>query len=191
MRAQLAFLVLLIGGHVAPAGPAVLAAQASPLPKALSGFKPHEIPQSALANRGALQLSEQQVTALTQWHTTITKEQHQYAPSSNIKNPNGGQHKPMISRDRAYEKTAAILTPTQRGQWLNLAPAWKASLPRQPALDSGNPLTHEMPASAGAPRGRDSASHREDPLLHREGVPPARPGDTTGQKAEPMTHQPR
>ena len=159
------------------------------LPEGMRKLKPHEIVASALERQSELGLSEAQVKKLEAWHGTVQNEKHTMLPTGRVKQPTDSM-KTMITREEAYEKSAAILTPEQRMRWVALVPAPPA---RAAVRDStADPLTHKGPPPQAAAASAQADGKPADPLMHAQPADPAPVRDTSGsgKKPDPMGHKP-
>jgi len=109
-----------------------------PVPKALKELKPYQVVEQVMAQRVALQLSEQQVARLDQISRAVRTEKHRFAHLGG--KPHTMRHRPMISRRKAFASAMAVLGPEQqeRAQALFATPK-AAPAPRKVTRPHGKP----------------------------------------------------
>lgn len=159
------------------------------LPENMRKLKPHEIVASALEQRQELGLSEAQSAKLEAWHGAVKNEKHTYLPTGRTKQPTDSM-KTMITREEAYRKTAAILTPEQRMRWVALVPPPPA---RAAVRDSTpDPLTHQGHPPAAAAASVQVDGKPADPMMHAPPATPAPVRDTSraAKTPDPLGHKP-
>ena len=91
----------------------VTAARADlPVPAGLRSLRPHQVVERIMARREALSLSDAQFARLDDLTIAIRGEKHSFIHRGG--KPHRTRHLPMISRQEAFDRAAAVLTPDQQ-----------------------------------------------------------------------------
>jgi hypothetical protein len=110
-----------------------------PVPAAFNTLKPYQVVEQLMAQREVLGLTEQQFAALDAVSLEVRNEKHQFAHRGG--KPHRTTHVPMISRQAAFDRALAVLTPVQqqRAQFLFPASESEKAAPRKLARPHGKP----------------------------------------------------
>lgn len=111
-------------------GTAVSARADGPVPQAYRSFKPYQVVEQIMAQRAVLGLTDEQFARLDDLSIAIRTEKHRFTHQGG--KPHFTQHVPMVTRQEAYDKALAVLTPEQQARFDALFPA-PASAPAQRA----------------------------------------------------------
>jgi hypothetical protein len=174
---------------------AVPAAAQDQVPTAFRSLKPHQVVEAVVAERRTLSLSAEQQLRLDSLHLAIRSEPHRYvaAPVPG-KAHEDFRMRAMISRQQAYARSLAILTPDQRKLVKARFAAAEYRLPVQlqpgAALRAplGDPLRHNGASSAPVRQSTRSTDPGQDPMQHHFGTGPTTQGHA-GNLPNPMTHR--
>lgn len=114
-----------------------------PVPRSLKNLKPYQVVEQVMAQRQVLGLTDQQFNRLDDLSTAIGTEKHRFTHQGG--KPHVTQHVTMITRQQAYDRAMAILSPDQRTRFeaLNGVPAPDATKgatkARKPITPHGKP----------------------------------------------------
>lgn len=92
-----------------------------PLPAGLRSLRPHQVVQQIMARREALSLSDEQFARLDDLTIAIRGERHTFIHRGG--KPHRTRHVPMTSRQEAFDRAVAVLTPEQQERLEGLFPA--------------------------------------------------------------------
>ncbi len=89
-----------------------------PVPAGLRSLRPHQVVEQIMARREALSLSDEQFARLDDLTIAIRGEKHGFIHRGG--KPHRTRHVPMISRQEAFDRATAVLTPDQQARlgWL-------------------------------------------------------------------------
>ncbi len=118
---------------------AVAAYADGPVPQTFRSFKPYQVVEQIMAQRQVLSLTDEQFARLDDLSVAIRTEKHRFTHQGG--KPHVTQHVPMVSRQQAYEKALAVLTPDQQARLEALfpAPAPAQRAPRKLTVPHGKP----------------------------------------------------
>ena len=110
-----------------------------PVPASFSSLKPYQVVELLMAEREVLGITDQQFTALDQVSLEIRNERHQFVHRGG--KPHRTRHVPMISRQQAFDRALALLTPAQQERVQYLYPASEPvkAAPRKLTRPHGKP----------------------------------------------------
>lgn len=172
------------------------AAAQNQVPAGLRSLRPHQIVEAVAAEQQTLDLTAAQQHRLDSLHLAIRSEPHRYVASPGPgKAHQNLRMRPMISRQRAYAKALAILTPDQRARATARFGAADYRLPA--GLQAGtadarrlaaDPLGHHIADNTPVSQSAKSIEAAKDPLQHHFGQAPA-VQDAGASPANPMTHR--
>jgi Spy/CpxP family protein refolding chaperone len=135
VRTVLSLTAVLVGATTA-------AARAdSPVPQAFQSLKPHQVVEQIMAQREVLSLTDEQFARLDDLSLAIRTEKHTFTHQGG--KPHVTRHVPMVTRQEAYQKALAVLTPEQQARLEALfptaAPALIQRALRKPTVPHGKP----------------------------------------------------
>lgn len=121
------------------AGATAAASADGPVPQTFRSLKPYQVVEQIMALREVLNLSDEQFARLDDLSIAIRTEKHRWIHKGG--KPHETRHVPMVTREQAYDKTLAELTPEQQARIAALfpAPAPAQRSPRKPTLPHGKP----------------------------------------------------
>lgn len=121
------------------AGAITAARAAGPVPQTFKSLKPYQVVEQVMALREVLSLSDEQFARLADLSVAIQSEKHQWKHQGG--KPHESRHVPMVTRQQAYDRTLAVLTPDQQArlQALFPAPAPAQRAPRKYTAPHGKP----------------------------------------------------
>ncbi|MEO8139093.1 MAG: hypothetical protein ABI742_05575 [Gemmatimonadota bacterium] len=120
-------------------GATVNARADGPVPPALRSFKPYQVVEQIMAQREVLGLSSDQFARLDELSIAVRAEKHSFTHQGG--KPHNTQHVPMITRQQAYDKALAVLTPDQQARFdsMYLIPATPERARRKVITPHGKP----------------------------------------------------
>ena len=110
-----------------------------PVPQAFRSFKPYQVVEQIMAQRGILNLTDEQFARLDDLSLAVRTEKHSFSHQGG--KPHNTQHVPMVTRQQAYDQALALLTPEQQARLesLYLIPASAERAPRKLTVPHGKP----------------------------------------------------
>lgn len=110
-----------------------------PVPASFNSLKPYQVVEFLMAQREVLGLTEQQFAALDAVSLEVRNEKHQFVHRGG--KPHRTKHVPMISRQEAFDRALAVLTPVQQERVANLFPTAEPvkAAPRKVKRPHGKP----------------------------------------------------
>lgn len=103
------------------AGATTAARADGPVPQTFRSLKPYQVVEQIMALREVLSLSDEQFGRLDDLSIAIRTEKHRWTHEAG--KPHFVQHVPMVTRQQAYDKVLAVLTPEQQARIEALFPA--------------------------------------------------------------------
>lgn len=110
-----------------------------PVPQSFRSLKPYQVVEQIMAQKELLSLTDQQFARLDELSIAIRTEKHTFTHQGG--KPHNTQHVPMVSRQQAYDRALAVLTPDQQARLESLyqIPAAPESAPRKLVAPHGKP----------------------------------------------------
>jgi len=121
------------------AGATTVASADGPVPQTFRSLKPYQVVEQIMALHEVLSLSDEQFARLDDLSIAIRTEKHRFTHKGG--KPHETRHVPMVTRQQAYDKALAVLTPDQQARMEALfpAPAPVQRAPRKLTVPHGKP----------------------------------------------------